>query len=414
MTAQLISSIVPTDEGASASGLTSGIICLRPAPTAGSALPNGGGTASFRMTAEPDDERLTPSHVWQPHFLGEPSSSLQAGMSFVAVSTNEYNHYPVCLGITNTSETDQHRNWMLPNAESLFTMRLIDKEGKALPKLDYAQKSESALASNLNIHHLGKAEVACIGGIIPVKANVAIQLAAVNLDRHYRMPPPGDYRVEMQVRLFQIAEDGRLVPICLPPVLADFTVIDQPSEMTFYLKELVQRGRLIWGPVLNSLRVGVAHDLYKPGRGNGAGIAVYLENCGTNAVRNLRLPRVEEQFAVSLVDATGAEVPKTVLGKQRGLPLTIEAAAGGPKDFSRAMGTWLGIGDPRRSRGFRPVFLSPQETTAIANFDLKQLFEVRTPGKYRLTYQQRLCQNDSTNKLTGLTMPIVVVPIEMP
>ena len=32
---------------------------------------------------------------------------------------------------------------------------------------------------------------------------------------------------------------------------------------------------------------------------------------------------------------------------------------------------------------------------------------------YHLTYQQRFIQSDSTNKLTGLTMPTVIVPLDI-
>jgi hypothetical protein len=367
------------------------------------------------MTTDDDDTQLTPSHVWQPAFLGGPTNSLRAALSLTAVSTNEYNHYRMCLGITNVSGTNQLRKWMLPSVEGRFALRFLDNERKAVPLIESSQKSGKALADNLNIHHLGKMELACIDGIVPLTTNMAVQLADVNLDQHVRMPPPGDYRLEVQERLFQIAEDGRLIPISLPPVIANVKVLDQPSEMTFYLKQLVQQGKLFWGPALNSLRIGVTYDLNRPRGGNAVLVEVFLENLSTNDVRNLRLPRLEEQFDISLSDATGTEVPKTALGNQRGLPLTTQSAtSGGASDFSRALGTLFGVGSPRRSSGFRPVFLSARDATSIGSFNLNEFFDVKSPGKYRLTYQQRLYQFGATNKLTGLTMPMVVVPIEIP
>ena len=373
--------------------------------------PNGGATASFQATADPDDERMTPSHGWQPSLYGEPTNSIQAGISFVAVGTNEYNHYGVCVGITNLAETNLLRNWMLPSAESRVALRLVDKAGKALPTT-YGQKSEEALPDHLNIHRLGKKELACLDGVIPLGTNMALQLAGVNLDGHFQRPPPGDYRLEVRERLFQMAEDGRLIPITLPPVMANISVIDQPSEMTFILNDLATRRSLSWGPALNSLRVGVAHNLSQPRSGKGVEIQVFLENLGTNIVRNLRLPRIEEQFDVSLLDAAGAEVRKTALGRQRGLPLTIPSS-GGATGLSREVGALMGLGDPRRS-ALRLISLAARDAMAIGEFNLSEFFDIESPGKYRLMYQQKLYQLDSSNKLTGLSMPQVVVPIDMP
>jgi hypothetical protein len=363
----------------------------------------------FEMTADDEDDKLTPSHVWQPAVLGEPINGLRAGISFVPVSTNEYNHYTICLGVTNISGTNQPWSWMLPTFDRRFALRLLDKDGKTMAKREYIQKSGEGLPDNLDIHHLGKSELTNIDGIIPLTTNMAVQLASINLDEHFQMPPPGDYRLEVEEKLFQIGDDGHLIPTTLPPVMSDLKVIDQPSEMTFYLKHLEQQKKLYWGPALNLLRIGVANGTDNHTSGRTKEIKIFLENLGTNYIRNLRLPRLEEQFDISLFDTNGMEVAKTALGKQRGLPLTItNSSSDGIEDIARAI-----IGNVRRPRGFRPVFLSGKDVREIGSVNLNELFEINSPGKYRLTYQQRFIQSDSTNKPTGLTMPTAIVPLDI-
>jgi hypothetical protein len=372
-------------------------------------VPNDIANTHFEMIADDEDAKLTPSHVWQIATLGEPTNSLRAGISFVSVSTNEYNHYPICLGITNISGTNQPRSWMLPTFDRRFVLRLLDKDGKAMPRREYFQKSGERLAANLDIHHLGKNELTNIDGIIPLPTNMAVQLASINLDEHFQMPPPGDYRLEVEARLFQIGDDGHLIPTSLPPVVSDLKVIDQPSQMTFYLKLLEQQKKLYWGPALGLLRAGVANRADNHTSGRAAQIEIFLENLGTNDIRNLRLPRLEEQFDISLFDTNGMAVAKTALGKQRGLPLTMaNSTSGGIENVAKAI-----FGNVRRPGVFRPVFLSGKDVAEISRVDLNELFEINSPGKYRLTYQQRFIQSDSTNKLTGLTMPTVIVPLDI-
>jgi hypothetical protein len=139
----------------------------------------------FEMQGGDEDDKLTPSHVWQPAVLGEPANGLQAGISFVHVSTNEYTQYPVCLGVTNISGTNQPRSWMLPTFDRRFTLRLLDKDGNAVAKREYFQKSGEGLPDNLDIHHLGKSELTNIDGIIPLTTNMAVQIASINLDEHF-------------------------------------------------------------------------------------------------------------------------------------------------------------------------------------------------------------------------------------
>lgn len=292
---------------------------------------------------------------------------------------------------------------MFPSFDQRFVLHLLDKDGKAMAKREHFPASGSGLAENLNIHHLGKNELTNIDGIIPLTTNMAVQLASMNLDEHFQIPPPGDYRLEVEARLFRIGEDGHLIPTTLPPAAAELKVIDQPSEMTFYLKQLEQQKRLFWGPALNSLRVGVANRPDNRVRGKAAEIEIFLQNLGTNAIRNLRQPRLEEQFDLSLFDPNGMEVAKTAVGKQRGLALTVaESTAGGI------------LGNFVRPRGFRSVFLSGKDAAEIGSIRLNELYEMNAAGKYRLMYQQRFIQFDFTNKPTGLTMPAVLVPLEIP
>jgi hypothetical protein len=160
---------------------------------------------------------------------------------------------------------------------------------------------------------------------------------------------------------------------------------------------------------LSLLRVGVANSTDNHTSGRTAEIEIFLENLGTNDIRNLRLPRLEEQFDISLFDTNGIEVVKTDLGKQRGLPLTItNSSSDGIGNVARVI-----FGNVRRPRGFRPVFLSGKDVTEIGSVNLNELFEINSPGKYRLTYQQRFIQSDSTNKPIGLTMPTVIVPLDI-
>lgn len=185
--------------------------------------------------------------------------------------------------------------------------------------------------------------------------------------------------------------------------------------MVFYLSDLQKQGRLIWGAGLTSLRVGVAHELDARTGNKGTWIEVFLQNLGTNDLRqwNLRLPRANEQFDVSLYDSGGKEVPKTVLGRQQGQPLSMDG-----QDPRKTQGAWnelnvfLGGHSVRRST-LRPVFLSEKDATVLCRLNVNDYFEIKSPGKYRLTYQQRLYRRNTNSTLTGITMPMVTVPLDI-
>lgn len=377
--------------------------------------PNENGPFLLDIKTDPHDEKIAPSQIWQPTFLGQATNGLQVGIFFVPVGTNEFNHYSFCVGITNSSGTNQPRNWMLPNTENRIAFRLLDREDRPLALSPNFQKTEKPLPENLSIHHMGKEELANVDGVIPLMTNMGARIGIFKLDKYFHMPPPGDYRLEVQASLFQIAADGLLVPVNFPLVTADMKVIDQPTEMVFYLRDLKRQHKLFWGTISNSLRVGVAYDLTKGLYGKGNVIEIFLENTSTNATPMLRLPLLEEQYDISLIDANGTEVSKTALGKQRGRPLTIvrNATPAVLEQFGRLARAYLGLVNPRRSRVLRPVMLSARDAVGLGSINLNEIFEIKSPGKYRLTYQQRLLQLGPTNNPVGITMPIVVVPIEI-
>lgn len=374
---------------------------------------SGGGTALFDATATPNegvqevDEPMATNSL--PVTWGAVANCLQAGISFQPLNTNEYNHYQCYLSLTNTAGTNVSQSWMLSKDESRYSLRLIDKDGKEIAKTENFQKSGQPLPGDLNIHHLGKNELTNIDGIMPFSTNALVRIASLKLDDHFRLPPPGEYRLEITPRLFKIANDGQLLPFEFPPISAALQIIDQPSEMVFYLNDLQKQGKLVWGSELNSLRVGVVHDLGSRTGNKGIEIEAFLQNLGTNDFRNLRLPRPEEQFEVSLVDSNGKEVPKTALGKQKGQPLTL----GNQTSQGTLPEELTGFGHVRHSRGFRPVFLSAKDAADCGRFNLNDLFEVKSPGKYRLIYQQRLYQFDPQSKLKGITLLAVTVPLEI-
>ena len=379
---------------------------------------SGGGTALFDATATPNegvqevDEPIATNPL--PVMWGAVSNCLQVGISFQPLKTNEYNHYQCYLSLTNTSGTNNGQAWMLPKDEYRYSLRLINKDGKEIAKTENFKKTGQPLPGDLNVHHLGKNELTNIDGIIPFSTNALVRIASLKLDEHFHLPPPGEYRLEITSQLFTIANDGQLLPFKFLPISAALQIIDQPSGMVFYLNDLQKQGKLVWGAEMNSLRVGVAHDLGSRTGNKGIGIEVFLQNLGTNDFRNLRLPRLEEQFEVSLVDSNGKEVPKTALGKQKGQPLTLgNQTSKGTSIVVEMLKELTGFGHVQHSRGFRPVFLPAKDAADCGRFNLNDLFEVKSPGKYRLTYQQRLYQFDPQSTLKGITMPEVTVPLEI-
>ena len=289
--------------------------------------PNGGGTASFDIKTDPDDDTAPPTNSWLPTVCGVPANSLSAGISIMPASTNEYNHYRICLGYTNTSGGNiPNLNWMLPREESRFVLHLYDQTNKEIAQREYYEKSGQSMATNVNLHHLGKNELTNIDGIIAFTTNGTVRIAALNLDQHYQLPSPGDYRLEVGLQLFKIAGDGQLIPFEFPAVATTLHIIDQASEMTFYLNGLQQQGKLAWGAERDGLRIGVVHGMKWRQISDANQIGIFLQNTGTNDYRNLnlRFPNPSEQCDVILYDSNGKEIPKTALGKQLGQPLSLD------------------------------------------------------------------------------------------
>jgi len=375
-----------------------------------------GGTASFDMKTDDDDP--PPTNSWLPTICSQPveNNSLSAGISLPSLGTNEYDHYPVYLGMTNTSGANIPMTWMLPVEEARFSLHLYDTNNKEVTKREYFKKSGQVLLDNLNIHHLGKNELTNIDGIISFSTNSTARIASLNLDEHFQLPPPGEYRLEIVARLFKIADDGRLIPFEFPPLSTMVQIIDQPAEIIFYLNDLQRQGKLTWGAELNSLRIGVAYGLNERRPNEANPIEIFLENLSTNDFHNwnLRFPNPNEQFDISLYDSSGNEVLKTDLGKKQGQPLSLDGQnptkAPGVMDDINAL---FGTSNVRRGRGLRPVFVSAKDATDCGRFNLNDYFEIKSPGNYKLTYQQRFYWWNTNSTLTGITMPMVTVPLEI-
>jgi hypothetical protein len=344
---------------------------------------------------------------WLPTICGAPmGNSLQAGLSMKEVGTNEYNHYQVDLGFTNSSGGGIPRlTWMLPREEARYSLHLFDQTNHEVARQEWTGKQNQPLTTNLNIHHLGKNEVAQIDGIIPFQTNSTFRFAALNLDQHFLLPPPGDYHLEVVERLYRIAPDGQLIPVEFPPITTAITIVDQPSEMCFYLNALQQQGKLAWGAERNSLRVGVAHGLGGNLSKTDNLIEIFVQNTSTNDCRNLRLrlPKPEERFDMMLYDASGKEVSKTELGKKQGTPLSLDG-----KDIRGNLGLF-GSYNHQDFQELRSIFFTSKDATECGRFNLNDYFEIKAAGQYQLTYQQHFYQWNTNGILTGVIQPKVTV-----
>lgn len=362
-----------------------------------------GGTASFIAEAIPKDGREEedeiPTNAPPPILWGEPTNMVRAGISFPPPATNQFNHYRCNLEVQNVSGTNMNREWMLPREPFRYRLRLLDRSGKQVPGREPGKATGAALPTNLDIHHLGRKEIGYIDGVAPLATNAPFRLATLKLMEHFVLNAPGDYRLEIEPRLFRIAEDGRLQPFALPPLTARLTIAAQPSEMTFFLESLHRQGRLVWGQPQNQLRIGLLHDRRFTSPRTFENITVFLANQGTNDLLNLRLPAPEESFEVTLFDASGREVGRTPLGRRQGQPLSL--------DDGRRFGIF------RNYRRFRPLFVRGADACQCLSFELRDYFKITKPGKYRLTYQQRLWQPLGQGQVKGVVLPMVMLPVEI-
>lgn len=376
--------------------------------------PNGGGTATFDISAGDDNENSSQTNSWLPTICGQPveNNALSAGLSLKAVSTNEYNHYSISLGLTNTSGHNIPNTWMLPKGDARFSIHLYDLINQEVVKQEWIEKSGQTLATNLNIHHLGKDQLTNLDSIISFQTNSTARIASLNLDEHFRLPLPGDYRLEVALRMFKIATDGQLIPVEFPPISTTIKIIDQSSEMVFYLNNLQRQNKLIWGAERDGLRIGVAHGMKWTRINDANQIEIFLQNTSTNDYRswNLRFPNPKEQFDVTLYDSSGKEVPKTALGEQQGQPLSLDGQD--PRKTTGIMDQFFGNNN-QGGRRLRPIFVSAKDATECARFNLNDYFEIKTPGKYRLTYQQRFYRWNTNSILNGVILPTVTVPLDI-
>lgn len=379
-----------------------------------------GGVAIFDIQVNPrngqDESKEPDPYPTEPILWDSASNQVQQGIYCLPCGTNQFNHYGLMLYLVNPSNTNMNFVWMRPKQPYLFSLRLYDSAGKEVATKDSIKNSSQPLPDGLNLHHLGKNELSYIDGVLPLFSNAPVRLTAVRLDECLRLPPPGDYRLEVTERMFKIVADGRLVPVEFPPISTPIKIIDQPSEMVFYLNDLERQGKLTWGAESNGLRIGVAHGMKFTRIQDANQIEVFLQNTSTNDYRNwnLRFPSPNEQFDVTLYDASGKEVPKTALGKQQGQPLSLDSQIPrkAPSLMDKIKGL-LGGSNVRPGRMLRPVFVSAKDATDCGRFNLNDYFEIKIPGKYRLTYQQRFYRSNTNSMFTGVIMPMVNVPLDI-
>ena len=355
-----------------------------------------GGTASFLVNAMPKsghDECDEPDpYPTVPIVWGEATNQIKSGIYIAPGDTNHFNRYRCDFYLVNASRTNMSYLWMRPKGRLICSLTLYDKDGKEVPRSFMGKEKARPLAVNLDTHHLDSEAIELVDGVLPLASNAPVCVSSINLIDQFTIGSPGDYHVEIRGRLYRITDTGKLAPFELAPLLIPVTVTDQPSEMVFHLRYLERAGQLACGKPMNFLRVCVAHNI-NPQRGSrGNDVAVFLENSGTNEFRNLRLPAPREQFDISLYDSSGNEVPKTPLGQLQGKPLS---------------------NDLKGSRRMRWVMIAPKDATDCLIINLNDYFEIKTPGKYRLTYQQRLYQIGADGIPKGMTLPMVIAPIEI-
>jgi hypothetical protein len=379
--------------------------------------PNRGGVAVFEVTTD-GDNRISPfTNSWVPSTTSAAvdGGTLSAGISFTPVNADEYNHYAVCLGLTNASGRELRDKWMLPKSNVRYDLHLFDQNGKLVVPRAKRSQTEKPLPRNLNIHNLNSQRLANIDGILSFPTNSTVRIASLQLDKEFPLLP-GRYRLEVGMRLFRIMPGGQLRPVEFPLISAPLEVVDQPSELVFHLKKLERLGHLAWGSDWNSLRIGVSQ-----GTNNSNLISVYLHNLGDSHERPLRLflPGPNERHAVTLFDSAGREVPKTALGLQQGQPLSLDDKPASASAFSLDPSGIRGIG--RRNGGsspaldaLRPASVPRNHAIECSRFRLSDYFEIEVSGTYRLRLQQRLYQWNTNAVLIGVEMPPVTIPLVIP
>jgi hypothetical protein len=156
---------------------------------------------------------------------------------------------------------------------------------------------------------------------------------------------------------------------------------------------------------MDSMRVGLQQaEVGESSNDNQTQFEVFAENLGHQEIRDYRMPKVQEQFEIFLTGPDGQEVPKTALGKQRGLPLQI-------KDSSASLSEFFVEGP--RPTGTRAMYVPARDASIIGRFNLLELFEIKKPGKYIMRYQQRFYQMDPTIRPAPIIWPVITYPLEL-
>jgi hypothetical protein len=360
-----------------------------------------GGSAEFDAVAFPNDRHETPEESTNsiPTILwGETTNSLRAGIGLPTRDTNQFNPHRCQLYVMNVSGTNMGRNWIRPKEPYRYQVRLFEKGGKEVTRAVIGNKPEVALPDNLNLHRLQRQDLNFIDGILTCPTNREVCLGSFSLLETFRVETPGVYRLEAVERLFRINDDGQLTPVFLAPISTEVTVVDQPGAMAFLLADMHRAGKLRWGKPQRDLQVGLAYEHNFRNKLIDR-IDVFLMNQGTNQVRDIWLPKPEERFGASLYDAAGKEVRRTALGKNHEQPLLWQEKPGS------------GVSGGRRA--LKPMFGYSRDATHCLSFDLHDLFEIKQPGHYRLTYQQRLYRRARTGAIEEIHLPMVMMPIEI-
>ena len=360
-----------------------------------------GGVASFTMKAVPNsghDEEVEPDpYPTVPINWGAATNGIKWGIYLIPGDTNHMNRQHCEIYVVNDSGTNMNFLWMRPRKQSIYSLSLHDKDGKEVPKSRSGPaffggtEKASPPGADLDIHHLDSKAIELIDGVLPLVTNAPVRVASFDAMDQYNNLPFGDYHLQIVGRLYKINDTGKLTLLETAPMTLPLAIVEQPSEMVYHLRYLQSQGKFTWGESTNSLRAGVAHN-FEPQRViRGDEIEVFLMNDSTNDLHNLLLPAPDQKFDILLYDPFGKEVPKTALGEQQGKPLLLDAHA----------------------PGISPVFLAAKGAASCQRFNLNAYFEIKTPGQYRFTYQQRLYQINTSGIPEGMTLPRVTNPIEI-
>jgi hypothetical protein len=203
--------------------------------------------------------------------------------------------------------------------------------------------------------------------------------------------------LEIGPQLFHVNAAGDLTAFDLAWVGTNISVVQQPSEMVFYLANMAREGKLFRGLPGRSVEAVLVQDPAGPQAGiPQKQFSVFIVNNTTNDLLNYVLPSPEEGLGLTLYDEQSNEVPRTPLGGKLGHPLALEGQS--------ASSQFL-----RRGR----LFLNAKDAAQGGQFNLLDYFDVKAPGTYKLVFVQRLYRLETNGKIGGAFLPVIVAPIEI-